>query len=51
MDPMKNLKRRLKLKTKQPKEPKGLPTAGGFKKSLKLKGRAKGMPFGKTKGY
>jgi len=47
MDPMKNLKRRLKVK----KSMKGLPTAGGFKKSLKLKGRAKGMSFGKTKGY
>jgi hypothetical protein len=37
MNPMKKLKRRLKLNTKKPK---GLPTAGGFKKSLKLKGRA-----------
>ena len=48
MDPAKNLKRRFKLNTKKPK---GLPTAGGFKKSLKLRGRAKGMSFGKTKGY
>jgi hypothetical protein len=42
MNPAKNLKRRLKLNTKKPK---GLP------KSLKLRGRAKGMSFGKTKGY
>jgi len=49
MDFAKNLKRRLKVK----KGMKGLgpASAGGFKKSLKLKGRAKGMPFGQSKGY
>jgi len=49
MDPAKNLKRRLKVK----KGMKGMsaPSAGSFKKSLKLKGRAKGMSFGKMKGY
>ena len=50
MNPLSAFKRKIK-RSISPKKPKGLPTAGGFKKSLKLRGRAKGMSFGKMKGY
>ena len=51
MNFQKNLKRRLKVKTGTSMKGMGPKSAGGFKKSLKLKGKAKGMSFGKTSGY
>jgi hypothetical protein len=52
VNPLSAFKRKIKrsISPNKPK-PKGLSTAGGFKKSLKLRGRAKGMSFGKMKGY
>ena len=52
MNFQKNLKRRLKIKKAKPGMANMKPTsASGIKKSLKLRGRAKGMPFGGKKGY
>ena len=44
MNYAKNLKRRLKVRTK-PAKGMGPTSAGGFKKSLKLKGKPKGFGY------